>query len=269
MVELKVTKSADKSYVFFGISNVIKYSVVITNIGDTKATCVKLRDVISKGGYFIPGTFTVNGTCQNVFGIDNDINIGSINPGSNTLVTFDVEVVKFNPPTELINKAIVTYCDENNNIITVESPEVIIPVIKINVAMKKTVDKCIAKVGEVLSYSVLIINNSNIKIDDVVFYDELPMEVELFPASVLINLEPQYIENFNEGIALGRLNPYSSIIVNFQVKIVSLPELSVIKNMGRIEFNYTILDNQIPITSLGDTCSNEVMTKVFNSTWTC
>ncbi|AOR24018.1 DUF11 domain-containing protein [Clostridium taeniosporum] len=269
MVELKVLKSADRSYVFFGISNRIKYSISITNIGDTKATSVKVKDLMSKGAQFIPGTFTINGCCQDINGINRNINVGSIKPGSNTIITFDVEIVEYNPPSEIVNKAIVTYCDENGNVLVAESQELVIPIIKINVGMKKTVDKCTAKVGEIVSYSVLITNNSNIKIDNVVFYDSLPKEVQLLPASVLINLEPQYNENFDGGIPLGTLNAYSSIMISFQVVIVSLPNSKLLKNSSTIEFSYTILDNGIPVTSLGEACSCEVITKVLDSILQC
>lgn len=269
MVELKVTKSADKSYVFFGVSNKIKYSVIITNVGDVKATCVKLKDIISKGAYFIPGTFAINGCCQDVFKLDNDISVGAIQPGSNILVTFDVEVAPYNPATEIINQAVVTYCGGDGTVKTAYSPQLIIPVIKINMCIKKTVDKYIANVGEILNYSVLIRNDSNINIDNIVFFDSLSTSVELLPASVLINLEPQYIESFNEGVPLGSLNAYSSTIISFQVKIILMPELSTIKNTGRIEFSYTISDNGIPVTSFGDSCSNQVITKVNSSSWTC
>ncbi|AOR24016.1 DUF11 domain-containing protein [Clostridium taeniosporum] len=269
MVDLKVVKSADKSYIFFGISNRVKYSIVITNVGDTKANCVKIRDIMSKGAYFIPGTFTINGCCTDINEINSNINIGSIKPGSNIIVTFDVEVVKYNPPSQIEDQAIVTYCDENTNILTAYSQVLTIPVIRINVGMKKTVDKCTAKVGEIVSYSVLITNNSNIKIDDVVFYDSLPEEVQLLPASVLINLEPQYNENFDGGIPLGTLNAYSSIMISFQVVIVSLPNSKLLKNSSTIEFSYTILDNGIPVTSLGEACSCEVITKVLDSILQC
>lgn len=269
MVELKVTKSADRSYVFLGISNRIKYSIVITNIGDEKATGIKIRDINSKGAYFILGTFMINGCNYDIINIDEDISIGSINPGANTLISFDVEITKCNPPTEIRNKAIVSYCNSDHKKVIVESEEVIIPVVNINTYIKKMVDKSTTRIGEILSYSLIIRNTSNINIDNVIFYDYLPTSVELLPASVLVNLEPQYVENLSGGIGLGTINPYSSVVVSFQVKVVSLPEPALIKNTGKIEFSYTILDNGISITSLGEGCSNQVITRVINDGWVC
>ena len=269
MVELNVSKSADRSYVFLGASNVIKYSIVIENVGDAKAIFVKVKDIMSKGAIYVPGTFAVNGCKLDVINIKKDINVGSINPGGNILVTFNVRVVIYNPPTEIINQAIVTYCDEACEVMVVESNESVIPVINVNVCAQKTVDKNCTCIGDTISYSVLIRNNGNINIDNVVFYDELSPSVELIPASVFVNMSPQYIDSFNGGLALGTINAYSSLIINFQVIVISLPITAEITNTGRIEFSYTILDNEIPVTSMGDTCTNEVITKVKNIVISC
>ncbi|MGG7178578.1 DUF11 domain-containing protein [Clostridium paraputrificum] len=269
MVELNVSKSADRRYVFFGISNIIKYSIVITNVGDTKATNVTVRDIMSKGAFFIPGTFTVNGCKLEVMNINKDINVGSINPGGNILVTFDVKVVVFNPPSEIVNQAIVRYCDEMGNVMVAESNELVISVIDVNVCAQKSVDRSSACIGDVISYSVFIRNNGNINIDNVVFYDDLPPSVELLPASVLVNLVPQYIDNFSGGLDLGTINAHASMIISFQVAIVSLPASGCLENIGRFEYSYTILDNGIPVTSIGDTCTNEVATRVKNMIVKC
>ena len=269
MVELVVQKSADKTYVFMGLSNKIKYSVIITNIGDQKACGVRLKDIICPGVNIVKDSFSVNGCSLNIKNLNKEVSVGSIRPGSNILISYEVEISEINPPSEIINQAIVTYCDENNNMLVARSNVVTIPIINLEVSVCKSVDKAVAKIGEVLNYSVLIRNNSNIPIDNIVFYEDLLQEVELLPGSVLVNLTPQYLESFENGLPLGSLNPYSSSILSFQVKVTELPNPAIICNVARIEFTYTTVISGVPIISIGETCSNSVLTKVINKKTTC
>ncbi|MGL4772523.1 MAG: DUF11 domain-containing protein [Clostridium sp.] len=268
MIQLKVEKSADRNYVFMGTSNKIRYSVIITNTGDEIARCIKIKDVRSLGGILIPDSLTVNGVKQPICNFNNCVTLGSIKPGANILVSYDVEVVKYNPPTQIVNKAIVCYC-VGDQTLEVESNTLTIPVYNICVNMCKSVDKSVARIGDILTYSVVIRNNSNVPVNDVTFYDNLSTSLELIPSSVLVNLTPQYLETLSGGVPIGTLNAYSSVVVNFQAKVISLPTPPVIKNVGRLEFSYTIIDVETQIVSIGDTCSNEVLTRVINEVLPC
>lgn len=269
MVELKVEKFADRNYVFMGISNKIKYSIIITNIGDEIVRSIKVKDIRGTGAFFVPGSFSINGCKQNICGIDDYFSIGSIKPGSNVVISYEVEVIEFNPPSKIINQAVVTYHDENNIILEIASKELEIPVVNININICKVVDKSIVKVGEVISYSVLISNKSNIQIDDVIFYDDLSEALQVIPSSVLVNTEEIYPESLSSGIKLGTINAYSSKVISFQAIVIRLPNPPCISNIGRIEFMYTVSDGGILVTSIGEACSNKVVIKVLNEVITC
>lgn len=261
MVKLDVKKSADKNYVFIGISNVIRYSISITNSGDERVGAIKIKDPLSNGISFIPGTLSVNGCIKDKF-ISDPINIGYMDPGENIIISFAVKVEPNYSSNFVTNKAIVTYLDKYNNAFSTESNEVITQIVIIDVCVIKSADRKIAKVGEIISYSVLIRNAGNVDITDVVFYDELPKKLVLLPASVLIESVPQYVENFNGGMVIGTIKAKSSVVVSFQVEVVSLPCPQIITNVAQVDYNYTIYDNQIPVTSIGETSSNCVETKI-------
>lgn len=271
MVVLTVEKSADKKYVFIGISNKIKYSVIITNTGTTKATCVKIKDELSFGARYIPGTFSINGAIQNIKSIDDYVSIGAIKPGSNIVISYDVEIVQCTTPKNIINQASVLYCDNNGNMQEVKSQELVIPAIQISVISNKSVDKETAKIGEILNYSVFIRNDSNIVIEDIVFFDDLNESLELLPGSFLINLNLKYVNDLSQGVELGSLNPYTGIVINFQAKVNSLPNSDVVNNTSRVEFVYTIDDigSNVSAKSVGVACSNNVITVIDNETITC
>lgn len=261
MVNLNVQKYADRSYLFIRTSNVIRYSIIITNTGDSPATCVTLRDVISNGAHVICDSITIDACkVKNIYN-SRGISVGTIAAGGNKIVTFEVEVDENCPPDSVTNKVIVSYCDENNNTVEIESNSLTIPIISIDVDLKKIVSSISAKVGDVLSYTVIIRNNSNIAINDVVLYDDLPSNVTLLPATVIVNGIVQYTDNLN-GLGIGTINARSSAILIFQVKIESTENNSFIKNCSNVEYSYSVLELGNTIVSYGKACSNKVITKV-------
>lgn len=268
MVNLNVQKYADRSYLFIRTTNVIRYSVIITNIGDTPATSVTLKDVISSGAHVDCNSITVD-TCKvkNIYS-SRGISVGTIPAGGNKIVTFEVEVDDNCPPDSVINMVIVSYYDENNNVVEIESNSLIVPVINIDVNIKKSVSSISAKVGEVLSYTVIIRNNSNIAINDVVFHDDLPSSVTLLPATVIVNGVVQYVDNLN-GLPIGTINAHSSAILVFQVRIDSVQSGSFINNCSNVEYSYSVLDLGNQIVSYGKACSNKVITKITQSKCLC
>ena len=269
MVELNVFKSTNRDYVLVGMSNRINYYIIIKNTGDATALNVKLRDIINEEVTFIKGTFKVNGCQLKVNNINNYINIGDINPGANTIITFSMEVSKYLKANEIINKVIVSYCDDRGNSRNTESNTLIIPVINVIACAQKQADKCSVCIGEDISYTITIRNVGNIDIDNVRFYDELSSDVELLPASLSINVDLENIEDINYGVDLGTIKPKSSVIIQFKVKVISMPIKGYIENFGRFEFSYTIKDNGMLITSIGESFTNIVKTKVIDEMITC
>lgn len=272
MVNLRITKSSNVSYLFLGASNRIIYSLVIENLGDSKATCVRVKDILEENARIIPDTVKVNGCADDVLLCDMSISVGNIEPGGNSIITYEVEVSKKCIKSSIANKAVVSYCDnecgKSCNKFVEESNLLVVPIIDIDVKLKKSVDKVCAKVGEILSYTMIIRNDSNIILDDVVLNDKISSDLELYPASVLINGVPQYLENLN-NINLGSLNPYSSIIVQFKGKVLRMPENNTIKNEATLTFEYTVLENGIEIESEGTACSNQVCTRILERYYCC
>lgn len=260
MIKLNIEKSANKNYVLLRTCNKIKYFVKITNIGDSKAKSVRIKDYLSCGAGYISGTFEMNGHFQKVSEIDKFVCIGSIKPGASVVISYEVEIKEHNTPSYIYNRALVSYCDEFNFEYNASSEELTIPVIKIEVEAYKSVDKITANEGDILNYAVVIKNNSNVPIKNIIFYDELDKNLELVPNSVLINSQVQPIEDFNNGINLGDLNAYSSLIIRFQAKIKPIESTVRIWNQARIEFIYLVNDGGIIATSFGETCTNKVST---------
>lgn len=90
IIDIKTIKQVDKGYATLG--DIITYTLVISNSGNTTGNNLVLSDSIPTGGSFIPNSIYVDGV--NVIGsIENGINIGSLKPGEYRTVTFKVMIV--------------------------------------------------------------------------------------------------------------------------------------------------------------------------------
>lgn len=264
MINLNITKFADRNYLFIGLSNRVKYTIRIENLGDESANLVRVVDILSKGAFIIPRTILINGCRENGQCCLGPISVGSIGPGESTVITMEVEVSSACPPVAIVNRAVVSYFDSQGNKFTVESNELVLPVVNLNVCLIKSVDKIVAKVGDIISYSVLVRNNSNLYINNVIFYDILPENLLLLPATVRINGVQQFVDDLSIGLDLETIAAGSNKVVSFQVEVLGLPKVSVITNVASADYSYTINDGEIPVTSIGESISNSVTTKVLH-----
>ncbi|MGL4450702.1 MAG: hypothetical protein ACRCTZ_05885 [Sarcina sp.] len=267
MVNLQIIKSANSSYVFLGTSNKVIYSILINNIGDSRAKSVRVKDLIEGNASIIPKSVKVDGCGKNVLLGDKSIAVGTIEAGGSSIITYEVEISKSCVPNSIVNKVIVGYndssCTGSCNFFVEESNMLIIPVIDLDVKIRKMVNQSLTKVGDILSYTIIVRNDSNISIKNSILTDYLSDELELYPASVIINGKIEYLGNL-EDIYLDIINPYSSIIIQFKAKVLGVPQGGNIKNSASLIYEYQTFENGIEIISKGCTESNEVYSRVLS-----
>lgn len=265
MEGLTAVKNADKNYVFLPTSNVIQYSILLTNNYSFTVSQVEVLDALDTNVKYVSGSTMINGSCSRGSDPTQGICIGYIEAGGNAIVTFEVAVDKDCPPNFLINKAKVIFRDTNNNLLSVETNELIIPVIDIDVCVRKSTEEKFVQVGKVVDYSVVVRNNSNIDIYDATFYDNLDSKLSLLPETVRINNIQKYIASFSSGYNLGIIKANSSLIITFKAIVNCLGNPPIIKNKAELVYKYAVVDNGIVVTSKGKAKSNEVMNKILPS----
>lgn len=262
MITLEAIKSADKDFIFAIASNKLKYSIIISNTGDTAVSFVRIQDIISPGAVFVPGSVTING-CRCTHLNPNDvISLGSINPGENIIITFEVKVNCRLKPSELRNVARIFYRDVFGNTFFINTNEVVTPVIFLNVCVLKNADEKKVMCGDTINYSVIINNFSNIDINNVIFNDELDSSLTLVPNSVRVNLTPLDIDSFEGGVPIGTIMAGANVIITFSVVVSCEDSPMVINNEAMVNYEYTIVNNSTSFTSTGQSTSNVVMTRV-------
>ena len=108
-----------------------------------------------------------------------------------------------------------------------------------NIQATKSVNKSVATIGDILTYTVTVPNTGLLPANNVTFTDILPNGTSFIPGSVTIDNVPQTNANPAAGISLGTINNSASRTVTFQATVVSLPSQNPISNTANITFQYT------------------------------
>ncbi|MED2580002.1 DUF11 domain-containing protein, partial [Bacillus thuringiensis] len=108
-----------------------------------------------------------------------------------------------------------------------------------NIQATKSVNKSVAAIGDILTYTVTIPNTGLLPANNAIFIDSLPNGTSFIPGTVTVDNVPQTNANPTAGISLGTINNGASRIVTFQATVVSLPSQNPISNTANITFQYT------------------------------
>ena len=82
-------------------------------------------------------------------------------------------------------------------------------------------NKSVAAIGDVLTYTVTIPNTGLLPANNVIFTDILPNGTSFIPGTVTVDNVPQTNANPAAGISLGTINNSASRTVTFQATVVS------------------------------------------------
>ncbi|MDO7203727.1 DUF11 domain-containing protein [Paraclostridium bifermentans] len=103
---------------------------------------------------------------------------------------------------------------------------------------QKSVSKSYATIGDVLTYTVNILNNGNVIANNVNFRDVIPTGLTFVTDSVTINgvLKPGF--DPYSSFTLGDIISGGTIVVKFDATVSSLPTPSLISNIANLTFAY-------------------------------
>lgn len=104
------------------------------------------------------------------------------------------------------------------------------------VIVEKSVNKQTAIVGDILTYSVAVINQSDFTINDIVVIDALPPELEFVEGSIMLGCETLVDDSMLTGVCIGSLSPGGMKVITFEAKVIGRPFGGMIKNKALIKF---------------------------------
>lgn len=220
------------------ISDLLTYTLTISNNGLGAVGNVIVSDGIPAGTAFINGSVTINGTISPNANPANGISVGTINASSSSVVTFQVRITSLPNPAVLSNRAgagftsgAFTGSSQSNTVTT--------PVYQAIVSINKSASTTNATVGDTFSYQFQLSNSGNTAAS-VTLTDNIPNGSTFIENSVLINDTPVPGVSPVTGIPLGLVQPGSITVVSFVVTVTSLPSSRQLTNLATASYVYNL-----------------------------
>ncbi|MCH5586105.1 DUF11 domain-containing protein [Shimazuella sp. AN120528] len=197
--------------------------------------------------------------------LDTSGTAGNLNPaigGSNGVVRYGWDITNVDASTAMINsqnRAVARFTS-NSDAYLVSGLAVQIDVDSPKIRMEKTVNLSEAKVRDVVTYTILLVNTKDIEARNTVWADILPAELQFVPGSIRVDRVPQPSSDPATGVSLGTLALNVPVEITFQAKIVNVPPDEIIKNKASLTYEFESAPG-LPIAA-GDASSTIAETKV-------
>lgn len=267
-------KSADKA--FADIGDTITYTLTATNTGNVDATNVVFTDTPPNGTTFVEGSLSTLASFTGTSIVTGVTLVDPILPGDTVTLTYQVKVTSMPVPNPIENIADVDYTYTVDPAIQdgVSASATTLPVLtQVNHAdlvsqgnFVKSVDKEFADVGDILTYSISIINTGNIAASNIVVTDVIPQGTTYVAGSVTVS-KPFTGDPTTVIQIMPPINPNEVVTISFEVKVVKIPSTNPIPNQAKIDYTYIVNPN-IPTTKSVSGLSNIVETLINNATLT-
>ncbi|MEG0671712.1 hypothetical protein [Clostridium sp.] len=260
---LTVTKGVNKVYATIG--DILSYTISISNIGNTTCQSVFFKDIIQAEGTFVPGSVKVNTASKPDFNPNTGFALDNILKGGTTTVTFDITVNSLPANYYISNNSTVNYSyiinPSNQPVAATSTSNTVTTTINLgSLTVTKTTNKAYATINDIVSYTVVVANTGNVNASFVNFRDVVPNGLTFIANSVIINGEASPGYDPYQSFTLGTLVPGASMVVNFNARVTSVPNPSLVINTANIVFSYKVDPNLDYIVK--ETDSNPVTTQI-------
>lgn len=216
---LSVGKSAPQSFAVTG--QTVTYTVTVKNTGELNAVGVSLSDIMTVGPALVAGSIKVNGAPQ-AGGFP--VTLPDIAPGQTVIVTYQYvsdSLPAVNPAVDRAQVGYTFYPFPDTPVTrTVSSPPVSVLVLSENLKAVKSADRDYAVKGDIITYTSVLTNDSNITLENAVFADPTPIGTAFVAGSVTVDGVSRPSANPAAGFTLGDLAPSQVVTVVFRVIVL-------------------------------------------------
>ncbi|WKL01453.1 hypothetical protein Q0F98_33455 [Paenibacillus amylolyticus] len=169
------------------VGDVIRYTSVIRNNGTVAVNNVVYVNPLPSNTPFVPGSVIVNGTSFPLSNRTAGIPIGTLAPGAEVTVTFEVTIT-MPIPSQINNQSTVSFTSGSFSGSS-SSNTTQTPVIQPQISLVKTANTVNATVGDTVVYTVTVSNTGNLEAN-VTVTDTIPAATTLVANSVVVSGVP-------------------------------------------------------------------------------
>lgn len=234
-----------------GVSDVLTYSFLVRNTGNTTANNAIIYDTLPYGTTFVTGSVSVNGS-SSAATPSGGITLPDIAPGQVIPVSFNVTVDTISSINPLINRAFVGYkftqdpsvpLGKNASAVSTGALTQVVPTITVT----KSVNPQYVLVGDTVVYTVVISNPNNLLLTNLTLNDLLAPEVAFIPGSVVINSVAAPHANVLTGVNINAIGANGVATIQFNATVLN-KGTGLIPNASNLTYNY-LGTNTIPLTA--------------------
>jgi len=236
---VSIVNSDNLDYAVSG--DVVRYTSVIRNNGTVAVNNVVYANPLPSNTPFIPGSVIVNGTSFPLSNPTAGIPIGTLAPGAEVTVTFEVRIT-MPIPSQINNQSTVSFTSGSFSGSS-SSNTTQTPVIQPQISLVKTANTANATVGDTVVYTVTVSNAGNLEAN-VTVTDTIPAATTIVPNSVVVSGVPQPGATPAAGIPVGIVAAGATAVVTFAVVVNSLPSPQQLSNFATSSFTFTPPDGR-------------------------
>lgn len=230
------SKQVDKAVAKAG--ETLTYTLFMKNTGNVVLNDVRFAENLPSSVSYVAGSGSYKKVGQNTYTgavadnwIDTNVtyNGGKLNPGQTLTVTFKATVKQGLANGHVIENLGLFTANEFKKADGKQDWKVCaatttVKVEKAQYSPSKTVDKKVAKRGDILNYTLKAVNTGNVTLTNFYILDQLPTSgVTYVPGSTHLirgNSDVKITDNWiKDGVNAGNLAPGATVIVTFQVKV--------------------------------------------------
>lgn len=223
------------------VGDIIRYTSVIRNNGTVAVNNVVYVNPLPPNTPFVPGSVIVNGTSFPLSNPTAGIPIGTLAPGAEVTVTFEVTIT-MPIPSQINNQSTVSFTSGSFSGSS-SSNTTQTPVIQPQISLIKTANTVNATVGDTVVYTVTVSNTGNLEAN-VTVTDTIPAVTTFVPNSLVVSGVPQPGATPGTGIPVGIVAAGATAVVTFAVVVNSLPSPQQLSNFATSSFTFTPPDGR-------------------------
>ncbi|MGL5151569.1 MAG: hypothetical protein ACRC7N_13475, partial [Clostridium sp.] len=242
-----ILKSASPTY--GDIGQTITYTMIVKNTGNTVAKNVIVYDTIAPGSVFINNSVYLDNVISIGSNPEQGIDVGNVDPGQTSTITFQTVVVSIPPSKSLIDTPRVDYTftvdpTKPDQIVNAGGNTVSIPVNNATISpddggFTKSQTPQYATLGDTITYTIKVSNTGTVNATNVTVIDKLNPALSFISNSVLLNGTVLGGVNPNTGIPVGTVAPNAVNTITFKVILSTVPTITPLTNQADVVYKYS------------------------------